>query len=186
MSNKIFMFASVFILLSVVTVSAQTAGLPVSAQALLKDKYLVRSGVAFDAKENIFGLIRLQGPKNFFRPDTKQVSWWGEFKPFKTWGTPELEARWYNPQGELISKQSFKGQVCQLAKTTLKMEGLQVQGMWKVEIYYKGGLLDQKQFSIFDPASQLPSTPKTATVTSPVTSPTVSVEMEYQNQEVTL
>lgn len=130
---------------------SQTVTAP-SATPLERSKYLLRSGVAFDASEDIFGLIHIKEPKNFFKPDTEQVTWWGEFQPFKAWGRPELEAKWYSPQGACIATQQFRGSVCRLAKTTLKMEGsdtANMQGLWRVEVYHKGQLLDQKQFSIY-------------------------------------
>lgn len=154
--------------------------LPVSAPPLQRQQYLMRSGVAFDASEDIFGLIHIEEPKDFFKPDTEQVSWWGEFKPFKAWGRPELEAKWYNPQGQLMAGQKFRGNVCRLAKTTLKMQGMKEvqQGLWRVEVYMKGKLLDQKQFSIYESG---PSPSKSGPSFS-----SVSVETSYQQKEVHL
>lgn len=116
----------------------------------IRDEHLKASGVAFDAREDILGMIHIDEPKTFFKPDTSQVTWWGEFDEFEAWTRPQLEARWYNPQGQLLQTQQFRGTICRLAKTTLQMQDLQQQGRWHVEIYYKGELLDRKDFFLYD------------------------------------
>lgn len=112
---------------------------------------LVQSGVAFDAHENLLGIVHIQEPKSFFKPDTKQVTWWGEFKPFKFWGKPELEAVWYEPPppGQEVAKQNFKGQMCVLAKSTLKLSSAAKEGTWRVDIYHKGQKIDSKSFMVY-------------------------------------
>lgn len=128
------------------------AQVPVAAPVIPQNEFLLRSGVAFDASEDLLGIIHIEEPKSFFKPDTEQVSWWGEFKPFKTWGSPELTAEWHNPRGEVVARQEFKGSVCRLAKTTLSAAGLnlqQNQGQWRVNVYMKGELLDSKVFYIY-------------------------------------
>jgi hypothetical protein len=114
---------------------------------------LVGSGVAYDASENILGIISIKEPRSFFKPDTDQVTWWGEFKPFKFWGRPELEARWYTPSNpdHPHSVQQFKGEECALAKSTLKMSGPVAEGKWRVDIYHKGEKIDSKNFIIYGP-----------------------------------
>ncbi|MBI4399082.1 MAG: hypothetical protein HY586_08135 [Candidatus Omnitrophica bacterium] len=140
-------------------------------QALPRDKYLVRSGVAHDAHEDIFGLITIDDPKNFFTPAAPQLTWWGEFKPFTSWGRPKLHAEWLDPDGEVIAAQDFKGLHCRLAKTTLKVGQANVnlrEGKWEVRIYMKGKLLDRKNFVVFDPlkppAQAVPETVPTVTI----------------------
>ena len=118
-----------------------------------RKKYLLRSGVAYDAHEDPLGAIHVKDPKSFFNKDTDQVTWWGEFKPFTGWGRPKLQAQWVNPKGELTAVQDFKGEVCRLAKNTLKMkEG--ASGLWRVKVYYKGKLLDDKQFELSENGPQ--------------------------------
>lgn len=134
-------------------------GIPAAAPVIPQSEYLLRSGVAYDASEDLLGIIQITEPKSFFKPETDQVTWWGEFKPFKTWGTPELEAKWYDPAGRLITTQNFKGSVCRLAKTTLKTADLnleQNQGRWRVDISMKGKPIDSKHFYIFSPKSGQP------------------------------
>ena len=131
-----------------------------SGPVIPQSEFLLRSGVAYDASENILGLVRIEEPKSFFKPDTDQVTWWGEFKPFKTWGRPELVAKWHDPEGQLMNTQQFKGTVCRLAKATLQTANLnleQSQGRWRVDIYMKGKQIDSKNFYVFSPESKLPS-----------------------------
>lgn len=110
---------------------------------------LVRSGVAHDASENILGIISVKEPKSFFKPDAKQMTWWGEFKPFKFWGRPKLEARWHSPSGEQVATQQFKGEECALAKSTLKMKGPAQEGTWRVDVYHEGNQIDSKNFVVY-------------------------------------
>ena len=112
---------------------------------------LVQSGVAFDAHEDLLGIVHIQEPKSFFKPDTTQVTWWGEFKPFKFWGKPELEAVWYAPPppGQETAKQNFTGGICVLAKSTLKLSQPVTEGTWRVEVYCKGEKIDSKNFVIY-------------------------------------
>ena len=81
-------------------------------------------------------------------------AWWGEFKPFKFWGKPELEAVWYEPPppGQEIAKQGFKGEICALAKSTLKLSSPAKEGTWRVDVYHKGQKIDSKNFVIGKPA----------------------------------
>lgn len=117
---------------------------------------LVQSGVAFDASETILGIVHVQEPRSFFKPDVAQVTWWGEFKPFKFWGKPELEAVWYAPPepGVEIAKQSFRGQICVLAKSTLKLSQPATEGTWRVDVYSKGQIIDSKKFVVYASGGQ--------------------------------
>lgn len=144
---------------------------PTAPVRLPQSEFLFRSGVAYDASEDLLGLIHIQEPKSFFKPDTDQITWWGEFKPFKTWGRPELVAKWYDPQGRLASTQEFKGTICRLAKATLKTANLNLQenqGQWRVEIYMKDRQIDSKNFYVFSPGSGPPvQSQATVTVQAP-------------------
>ncbi|MBI4970511.1 MAG: hypothetical protein HZC17_01535 [Candidatus Omnitrophica bacterium] len=118
---------------------------------VVRSPHFVRSGVAYDADEDVTGLITVQDPKSFFNPRTKQVTWWGEFKPFISWGAPQLAAKWYSPSGQLVASQEFKGMACRLAKTTLAMAPYQPEeGRWQVDIYMDGRVIDRRPFVVFD------------------------------------
>ena len=129
--------------------SAQTNNRP----PVQRSQHFVRSGVAYDADEDMSGTITVQDPKSFFNPRTKQVTWWGEFKPFASWGPPELKAMWYDPSGRFVASQTFRGMECRLAKTTLPMAPYRPEeGRWQVDIYMDGRVIDRKPFVIFDAA----------------------------------
>ena len=156
-----FFLLSLLLFFPVVRVHGQMAGgIQPTAPVIPPNEFLLRSGVAYDAREDWLGTIHITEPKSFFKPETNQVTWWGEFKPFKTWGTPELVAKWYDPEGRLISTQNFKGGVCRLAKATLKTADLnleQNQGRWRVDISMQGKPIDSKSFYIFSPESGPPA-----------------------------
>lgn len=143
----------IFFVLSVAGAFAFTVT-PTGLSPVMRDAktMLVQSGVAYDASEAWWGKINVQEPKSFFKPTTDQITWWGEFKPFKFWGTPELQAVWINPQGKEAARQDFKGLHCALAKTTLKMNTVArpiPKGKWRVDVYHKGQLIDSKNFMIY-------------------------------------
>jgi len=125
------------------------------SQPVDRAKHLRRSGVAYDAYETISGLIKIVDPRSFFRPTTKQVTWWGEFKPFSTWSRPNLHARWFNPEGQLVSSQDFQPEECRLAKATLTVRPSNIEmreGRWQVEILMDGKPIDRKNFVVFNPS----------------------------------
>ncbi len=158
-SSFIFIIILVSIFCPLVFAQLPGAIQPGAPVPLPQSDFLLRSGVAYDASEDLLGLIHIQEPKSFFKPDTDQMTWWGEFKPFKTWGRPDLVAEWYDPEGRLINTQQFKGTICRLAKATLKTANLnleQNQGRWRVDIYMKGEKIDSKNFYVFSPGSGPP------------------------------
>ncbi|GEM_PF-3580056 len=119
-----------------------------------RSKYLQRSGVAHDAYEALTGMIKILDPRNFFSPGASQVTWWGEFKSFNTWGRPQLHARWFNPEGMMVASQDFVGEECRLAKVTLEVRERNIElkeGRWMVEVSMDGKPIDRKNFVVFDP-----------------------------------
>lgn len=121
-----------------------------SAREMLKD-----SGTARDAKENLFGAIKLQPPQEKFPRDADKVTWWGKFEPFEFWKSPEFTAAWLDPQGREVGRQNFKGAHCALAKSTLPAEGLPrgefQPGVWKVIVTCDDYLIDQRYFEVAGP-----------------------------------
>ncbi len=125
--------------------------LGVQPQPFNPSSMLLHSGVAYDASESILGIISLKEPKSFFKPTIDQVTWWGEFKPFKFWGRPELEARLYEPlpPGDQKDQKMFKGEICVLAKATFKMQTPAKEGTWRIDVYSQGQKVDSKNFVVY-------------------------------------
>lgn len=147
----------------------------VMPSAMSSEKFLFRAGVAYDAHESIVGLITIDNPKSFFDASkVSQATWWGEFKPFKTWGRPKLFAQWFDPTGKMVLQQSFQGLHCRLAKTTLNFPQQKVQmslGNWRVEVSMKGSVIDQKTFVVYNSAQpQAAPQPQSVNVQSSVQS----------------
>lgn len=121
-----------------------------SAREMLED-----SGTARDAKENLFGAIKLEPPQEKFPRDADKVTWWGKFQPFEFWKSPEFTAAWLNPQGQEVARQNFKGAHCALAKSTLPAPGLPrgefQPGIWKVIVTCEDYLIDQRYFEVQGP-----------------------------------
>jgi len=165
MKFKIFLSTiSIALLWFGVVVFAQPLSAPqVTATLHNPGSFLISSGVAYDASENILGQITVKDPRGFFKPDTDQVTWWGQFKPFKFWTRPELTAIWYEPPqpGTEVAQQEFKGLHCALAKTTLKTAELSQplkEGTWRVDIYMQNKKIDSQQFIIYGgPQSKISS-----------------------------
>ena len=110
------------------------------------------SGMARDAKEDFLGRLKIKPPRGTFPPEMDKVTWWGTFKPFEFWGNPELEALWINPGGQPVERQSFRAGRCELAKTSLKVEGLPQKrlqaGMWRVIVSCQDVVIDNHPFAV--------------------------------------
>ncbi len=161
--KKSFLLAS-SVLLILCSVSQSAAAPVYLTKPFDRAKYLIRSGVAYDAFESVFGLISIIDPRSFFTPNTSQVTWWGEFKSFSTWDVPHLKARWYNPDGVMVSQQSFTGEECRLAKVTLEVREQNIElkeGRWTVEVAHDGKVIDRKNFVVFNP-NRPPVSPQSA------------------------
>lgn len=123
-------------------------------------EFMKESGVARDAKENFFGRLKIKSPRTTFPPEMDKVTWWGTFKPFEFWESPELEATWINPRGETISRAPFRGGHCQLAKTTLPIDRLPQKrlepGMWRVIVNCEDVVIDNHPFAVIGSSSPSP------------------------------
>ncbi len=157
--RRAILFGVVLVVSSFIYMKSSQAQTPLGIQPALfnAQSMLIQSGVAFDATESFLGVVHVKEPKSFFKPDIPQVTWWGEFKPFKFWGRPELEAIWYEPPppGQELAKQGFKGEACVLAKTTLKLSSPAKEGTWRVDVYHKGQKIDSKNFVVYGGAKPL-------------------------------
>ena len=115
-------------------------------------EYLTESGMARDAKENLLGKLKITPPRGNFPPEMDKVTWWGTFKPFEFWRSPEFEAVWVNPAGQPVKRSSFRGGQCQLAKTTLKVNELPTRrlepGMWQVVVSCADSVIDRHPFPV--------------------------------------
>lgn len=115
-------------------------------------EFMQESGMARDAKENFLGRLKITPPRSSFPPEMDKVSWWGTFKPFEFWQSPEFEAVWINPEGLAVNRSSFRGGHCQLAKTTLKVNELPQRrlepGMWRVIISCGDVVIDNHPFAV--------------------------------------
>lgn len=113
---------------------------------------MTESGVARDAKENFLGGVKIKPPRSSFPPEMDKVTWWGTFKPFEFWQSPQLEAAWVNPRGEIVERQSFRGGACALAKTTLAVQKLPrarlESGMWRVIVSCQDVTIDNHPFAV--------------------------------------
>ena len=113
---------------------------------------LDRSGVARDADENLFGQIKLKPPTGSFPVDMDKITWWGDFKPFEFWESPEFQAVWINPRGEEAHKQNFRGTKCRLAKTSIQAEKLPKgefeKGIWSVIVTCEDYLISKQNFAL--------------------------------------
>ncbi len=106
-------------------------------------------------QEDFMGNIKLSPPYGSFPTDMDRITWWGEFKPFEFWESPDFQAVWINPYGEEIARQNFKGHKCRLAKTTMLAQeqprGEFQGGMWKVFVTCGDQVIDQQQFAVLSP-----------------------------------
>lgn len=118
---------------------------------------LSKSGVAHDASENLFGQIKVKPPYGSFPQDMDKITWWGKFRPFEFWESPEFEAVWINPQGQEVTKQKFRGKKCSLAKTSIQGEsqprGEFQGGMWNVIVTCDDYLIDKQTFAVLPAGS---------------------------------
>lgn len=110
------------------------------------------SGTARDAKEDFLGRVKIKPPRSPFPSEMDKVTWWGTFKPFEFWGSPEFQAVWINPQGRRVASQNFRGGKCILAKTALNVENLPTRtlepGMWRVIVSCKEVVIDNRPFAV--------------------------------------
>lgn len=118
-------------------------------------EFLKEAGVARDAKENFFGRVKIIPPRSSFPPEMDKVTWWGAFKPFEFWESPEFNAVWINPSGQAVGRATFRGGQCQLAKTTLSVENLPQRrlepGMWRVIVTCEDVVVDHHPFAVVGP-----------------------------------
>jgi hypothetical protein len=127
---------------------------------------LEQSGMARDASEDFFGNIKRKPPYGTFPSDMDRITWWGTFRPFEFWRSPEFKAVWINPQGQEILSQTFRGSHCRLAKTTIfaqaQPRGEFQGGMWKVVVTCEDYLIDRQSFAVTPPPgfSQAPDAQK--------------------------
>ncbi len=119
-------------------------------------EYLTDSGVARDAKEGFFGNLKVTGPRATFPSEMDKVTWWGNFKPFEYWQSPEFQAVWINPEGSTVRQSSFRGGQCALGKTTLKMSELPNHeldaGVWRVIVTCGDTVIDNHPFTVIGPS----------------------------------
>ena len=113
---------------------------------------LKKSGMARDAKENLFGQIKLSPPYGSFPPDMDKLTWWGQFQPFEFWESPEFQAVWIDPSGREAARQEFRPGKCELAKTSIQAKqeprGEFTQGMWNVIVTCEDYLVDKQNFAV--------------------------------------
>ena len=118
---------------------------------------MTESGIARDAKEGFLGNLKIQPPRGSFPPEMDKVTWWGTFKPFEFWESPEFQATWINPQGEPVGRSTFRGGACALAKTTLRMnelpQGRLTPGMWRVIVNCRDVTIDNHPFAVMGPSA---------------------------------
>jgi hypothetical protein len=111
-----------------------------------------KSGIARDASENWAGKIKVQPPTSSFPSDMDKITWWGEFKPFEFWHSPEFKAVWIDPEGRPAAEQTFRGKKCSLAKTTVyakqQPRGEFKDGIWSVLVTCDDYLIDKQNFAV--------------------------------------
>lgn len=110
------------------------------------------SGIARDAKEDFFGRLKIKPPRTSFPPEMDRVTWWGRFKAFEFWQSPEFDAVWVNPEGQAVERQQFRGGRCELAKATLSTATLPRErlspGMWRVVVSCGQTVIDNHPFAV--------------------------------------
>lgn len=120
-------------------------------------KYIKRSGIGGDASHNLFlNKVNVKNNTIFFKPDTEKVTWWAEFQPmaFPSPYHVTFQAKWYDPQGNHFFEEEFplnSGWDATFVKTSLPIANTPAQhfpGLWQVEVYYQGSLIDKKKFHI--------------------------------------
>ena len=108
--------------------------------------------MARDAKENFFGKLKITPPRANFPPEMDKVTWWGRFKAFEFWASPEFQADWVNPQGDRVASQRFRGGRCELAKTALPVNNIPAgrlePGTWRVVVTCDNVTIDNHPFTV--------------------------------------
>lgn len=124
---------------------------------------LDQAGTARDVNEDFLGNIHRKPPYGTFPSDMDQITWWGVFKPFEFWHSPEFQATWINPDGIEVARQNFRAGHCRLAKTSLygpaQPRGEFKGGMWKVIVTCDDYLIDRQTFAVIAPNQNAPSGP---------------------------
>lgn len=153
-------FISILFFQGCATLPEKTPGelVPLSASTSFKRWGGVReSGVSEDC-----GYVPLppipspKGKKSFFTKTDAKVTWWATFQPaafgFIRPQPPGFIARWYAPNGTMYWEESFAGDIgSHFAKNSLPIAGTPAEtfpGRWRVQIYYEGRLIDEKEFII--------------------------------------
>lgn len=113
-----------------------------------KDALIDVSGLA-DAMTEELGLQRAVARSNVFSSDSKEVIWWGKIKTVFT--GKEFVAKWYDPDGNIYLEQPFKSTFLNVidVQTSMPIKGhppARNPGIWSVEIYHKGDLIEKRSF----------------------------------------
>ncbi len=132
-------------------------------------KHMTRSGMAEDAKESFWGgKVTPKNSRTEFSPDDEKITWWGEFKPFESWGYMETDVRWVDPEGRVVSRAKVQGGHCRMAKASFsprELPGRMIDGMWLVSVGCPENPIDVKQFLVrgapaMESGVQAPSSPQ--------------------------
>jgi len=138
-------------------------------------KQIRASGIARDASHTAFiDKVHVEGKTNHFSPQDERVTYWAHFTAgaFHSPYHVNFQTRWYDPEGNLFFDEAFPLNNMLNAffmKTSLPIKDSPAQyfpGLWQVEIYYQGYLIDKKQFHIFPDNPAEYRAPKTAKQTS--------------------
>ncbi len=149
--------ALILILQGCATLPERTQGEIVPLHSSVTWAGIKESGVAEDCSYVPIPTIATpKGKKNFFSKTDKQATWWALFQPaalgFLRTAPPGFTARWYAPNGTLYWEESFAGDIgSHFAKHSLPIAGTPVEtfpGRWRVQIYYEGRLINEKEFIV--------------------------------------
>ena len=126
------------------------------------------SGIAKDASHARWSdKIQIEGKTNHFTAGDEKVTYWAHFTP-GTFPSPDhvsFQARWYDPDGNVYLEDTFPLNNlydAQFVKTHLPIKDFPIRhfpGLWQVEIYYRGYLIDRKEFHILpqNPGTYVPA-----------------------------
>lgn len=132
-------------------------------------RHMTRSGMAEDAKESLWGgKVKPKNSRMEFSPDDEKITWWGEFKPFESWGRMETDVRWVDPQGRVVKRERIKGGKCRMVKASFsprEIPGRMIDGVWVVSVGCEDDPVDVKRFLVrgapaLETGVQVPSAPQ--------------------------
>ncbi len=127
-------------------------------------KHIRSSGIAKDASHTSFiDKVNVEGKTSHFSLQDEKVTYWAHFTAgaFHSPYHVNFQTRWYDPQGNLFFEDAFPLNNMLDAffmKTHLPIKDSPAQyfpGLWQVEVYYQGYMIDKKQFHV------LPEDPRT-------------------------